>query len=74
MTNKKNQEALDWVKNELTRNCYATEQYFGKAHKCIDTFQQVIDEREELKNELCLHCGKYKSEHLGACKGCKWYE
>jgi len=32
--------------------------------------------REELKeciNELCLMCGKYREEHLGACSGCKWY-
>ena len=23
-------------------------------------------------NELCLKCGKYKTEHLGSCDGCKW--
>ena len=29
----------------------------------------------ELKNcicELCLHCGKYREEYLGACDGCRW--
>lgn len=45
-----------------------------KLIECKEILQQAIDEREELKNELCLHCGKYKNEHLGACKGCKWYE
>ena len=24
------------------------------------------------RNELCLHCGKYKHEHNGACEGCIW--
>ena len=23
-------------------------------------------------NELCMKCGKYKNDHLGACDGCKW--
>lgn len=33
----------------------------------LETLQECID-------ELCLKCGKYKNEHEGACKGCKWYE
>ena len=23
-------------------------------------------------NELCLQCGLYCREHLGACNGCRW--
>lgn len=26
----------------------------------------------ELRDELCLHCGKYTLQHFGACDGCKW--
>ena len=26
----------------------------------------------DLRNELCLHCGKYTLQHFGACDGCKW--
>jgi hypothetical protein len=26
----------------------------------------------ECVNELCLKCGQYKNEHLGACDGCRW--
>jgi len=26
----------------------------------------------DLRNELCLLCGKYKTAHLGACDHCKW--
>ena len=28
----------------------------------------------ECINELCIKCGKYESEHMGACDHCKWYE
>ena len=23
-------------------------------------------------NELCAMCGRYKQEHEGACRGCRW--
>lgn len=26
----------------------------------------------DLRNELCLHCGKYTLQHFGTCDGCKW--
>ena len=26
----------------------------------------------DLRNELCLLCGKYKTAHLGSCDGCRW--
>ena len=25
-------------------------------------------------NELCLKCGAYREEYLGACNGCRWKE
>ena len=31
--------------------------------------------KRELKtcaNELCLRCGNYAQEHIGACNGCRW--
>ena len=27
-----------------------------------------------LRNELCLKCGKYHAAHLGSCDGCRWKE
>lgn len=30
------------------------------------------NELHECANELCLHCGKYRTEHLGSCNTCKW--
>ena len=26
----------------------------------------------DIRNELCLKCGKYKTAHLGSCDGCRW--
>ena len=26
----------------------------------------------DLRNELCLKCGRYHESHLGACNDCKW--
>lgn len=51
----------------------------GYAQGRIDTdMVEVIDQlRRDLKdcrNELCLRCGEYKRQHLGACDGCRWKE
>ena len=29
-------------------------------------------ELEDCRNELCLKCGNYKEDYLGACDGCRW--
>jgi len=29
-------------------------------------------ENSNLRNELCLKCGRYEEAHNGACDGCKW--
>lgn len=34
--------------------------------------KQLVKERDELRNELCLRCGEYTEAHNGACNGCKW--
>ena len=28
----------------------------------------------DLRNELCLKCGRYKTAHEGSCDGCRWKE
>lgn len=33
---------------------------------------EAIRDLYACRNELCLHCGKYKSSHLGACRDCRW--
>ena len=42
--------------------------------RAADAIEQLLSERETLRNELCLRCGKYKVAHMGGCLGCRWYE
>ena len=28
----------------------------------------------DLRNELCLKCGRYKYAHEGSCDGCRWHK
>lgn len=53
------------------------------SEKCLaerfdaDFAKAVSEVKETLKaakNELCLHCGRYKKAHLGKCDGCRWRE
>ena len=34
--------------------------------------EQIRRDFIEMRNELCLHCEKYKNAHLGSCNGCKY--
>lgn len=34
--------------------------------------REVANENKDLRNELCLKCGRYKEAHNGACDGCRW--
>ena len=33
---------------------------------------ELRDENENLRNELCLKCGRYRTAHEGSCDGCRW--
>lgn len=41
-------------------------------NEAAEAIADVRDELKHCRNELCLHCGKYKERHLGACDGCRW--
>ena len=34
--------------------------------------EQLSRDNNTLRNELCLKCGLYKTEHEGSCDGCRW--
>ena len=41
----------------------------------IDMLVEIENLKAELHdcvNELCLRCGRYRQEHMGACDGCRW--
>lgn len=33
---------------------------------------RLMDSLKNCANELCMKCGKYRNDHLGACDSCKW--
>ena len=38
-----------------------------------DVITNKLDNKiKDLRNELCLKCGKYREAHNGACDGCRW--
>lgn len=37
-------------------------------YKC----EKLSEDLRVCRNELCLHCGQYKTRHLGSCNGCRW--
>lgn len=51
----------------------ATIDCFEENEKYLKEVNKLREELHTCKNELCLHCGKYKNEHLGACKDCRWH-
>jgi len=39
---------------------------------CETERDRLLAENRDLRNELCVLCGKFKREHEGACDGCRW--
>ena len=68
-------DALNAVIKDMTDlpGCEATDVSTHAA-----TLTSVIIEAEaDLRDcviELCLKCGSYREDHLGACNGCRWKE
>lgn len=40
----------------------------------LHTIAAMSEMIHDLRDELCLHCGRYKTAHTGACDGCRWKE
>ena len=38
----------------------------------VEQVRELQAENADLRNELCLKCGKYHAAHLGSCDGCRW--
>lgn len=79
--NKKYDEAKKCIKQYVDANEQLLEQiatikenHYDLVEGWFDTLQELIDNYKTLLNEFCFHCGKYKTEHLGSCNGCKWKE
>jgi len=53
-----------------TRKQYAVE--LAKALEKYEDTNLTPSDIADLRNELCLTCGRYKEAHNGACDGCRW--
>ena len=58
-------EAVEEAKKQLVKlTCFNAMHQEGVA--------MMAAELKAAKNELCLHCGRYKKAYLGQCDGCRW--
>ena len=73
---------------KMSKTNYTVEAMISVANDCGQSVCDECGDREELtkykdtnltpsdiadlRNELCLKCGKYKTAHLGSCDGCRW--
>ncbi len=72
-TEDKTKELIERVKAAHTREVMNAFNMGLKAGK--EEADNLFRERLILcRNELCLRCGSYKNQHLGACDGCRWKE
>lgn len=40
--------------------------------KAADAIEQLVNDRNAARKELCDYCEQYKEAHIGTCDGCKW--
>ena len=60
------------VREDLQGAKNTSDQHAAINDTLYDSNLKLAADREELINELCQYCGKYKHAHEGACDGCKW--
>lgn len=75
-------DAVNALGNDLTGAGWPEGKKDGRKFCTSITFREMVIaageaaglERElwDCVNELCLKCGSYRDEHLGACDGCRW--
>ena len=72
-------EALAFLTAERDKLSYRLEgynvpcrSYYEKLDEAYTQAIFAMRDNADLRNELCLRCGKYKTAHEGACDGCRW--
>lgn len=40
----------------------------------FEEIKKLKRDNKDLRNELCMLCGKYTEAHNGACDDCRWKE
>ena len=44
----------------------------AKLDKIKKDVEFIAAAMRDMKNDLCILCGRYKMAHKGACDGCRW--
>ena len=73
-------EALTFLTNERDKLAYRLEcaekvpcrVYYEQIESAYTQAIFAMRDNADLRNELCLKCGKYKKAHEGSCDGCRW--
>ena len=47
-------------------------QVYRELDKQDAKIKRLESDNADLRNELCLKCGRHKTAHLGSCDGCRW--
>lgn len=75
-------DAINNLGDDLTGAGWPAGEKNGRQFDTSVTFRELVitageaafieSELRDCVNELCLKCGDYREEHLGACDGCHW--
>lgn len=77
-------DAINHLGNELTGAGWPEGKKDGRTYCTSTAFRELVitagdvagveSDLRDCVNELCLRCGIYREEHLGACNDCRWKE
>ena len=77
-------DAMNNLGNDLTGARWPAGEKDGRKFDTSVTFRELVitagdvagmeSDLRDCVNELCLRCGSYLEEHLGACDSCRWKE
>ncbi|MBO7711560.1 MAG: hypothetical protein J6S83_13920 [Lachnospiraceae bacterium] len=61
-----------WPEGEKDGRKFCTSTAFRELVITAGDVAGVESDLRDCVNELCLKCGQYRQEHMGACDGCRW--
>lgn len=62
----------DDLKKESEAHQKSVDDLLLHVHEREAYIDRLRSEFKDCVNELCLQCGRYKTEHLGSCDDCRW--
>ena len=65
-------DALNALTLDLAKEQLDLPQTSADLTEVICLISESENDLHDCVNELCLKCGDYRRQHLGACDGCRW--